>query len=87
MASCIDGFRQKISLSSRNIRISFRKLENFCYKHFSNVSTVRLKHFAQETLGDSLLAAVLLAERDDLEVAEFLAKVEVWLNLLSKERQ
>ena len=47
------------------------------------VNLGRLKGFALESLPEhSILRALLLAEPDELEVAEFLAKMDVWLKLL-----
>lgn len=46
-----------------------------------------LKRFALEKLPqDSPLREVLLCERDELEVSELLARLEIWLLLLRRIR-
>ncbi len=46
----------------------------------------RLKGFAFERLGgNSRLKVVLLSERDQLTVTDFLAKMNIWLKLLNIE--
>ena len=46
----------------------------------------RLKGFASERLGgNSQLKVVLLSERDQLTVTDFLAKMDIWLKLLNIE--
>jgi hypothetical protein len=48
------------------------------------VNIVRLKNFAAERLPHHLaLRDVLLSERDEIPIPEFLAKLQVWLALLS----
>ena len=46
----------------------------------------RLKGFASKRLGgNSQLKVVLLSERDQLTVTDFLAKMDIWLKLLNIE--
>ena len=46
----------------------------------------RLKGFASERLGgNSQLKVVLLSEKDQLTVTDFLAKMDIWLKLLNIE--
>ena len=46
----------------------------------------RLKGFASERLrGNSRLKVVLLSEKDQLIVTDFLAKMDIWLKLLNIE--
>lgn len=46
----------------------------------------RIRRFAQERLPiDSPLRDVLLAEKDELSIQDFLAKMDVWLKLLRRE--
>ncbi len=50
----------------------------------ATVSTRRLKEFVLNRFAeDHPLRQVILAERDSLTVAEFLAKLETWLVLLN----
>jgi hypothetical protein len=48
------------------------------------VSIRGLKNFVlREMLEDHALRSVILAEKDELQVAEFIAKLEIWSVLLS----
>jgi len=50
------------------------------------VRITRLKDFAVNSLPkDSRLREVILNERDELDVNEFVAKIDVWLKLLKME--
>jgi hypothetical protein len=50
------------------------------------VRITRLKDFAVDSLPrDSRLREVILNERDELDAAEFVAKIDVWLKLLRTE--
>jgi hypothetical protein len=47
------------------------------------VTILTLKKFAMEKLtSQSALRSVLLAERDEIPVADFLSRIPVWLTLL-----
>jgi hypothetical protein len=47
----------------------------------------RLKQFALESLpAESPLRSVLLSEADQLSIQDYLAKMDLWLKLLSLER-
>ena len=47
---------------------------------------MRLKRFASDNLpSNSRLRSVLLSERDQLKVNDFLAKMDVWMTLLNME--
>jgi len=45
------------------------------------VDVRRLKDFASQLPKDSALRELLLTERDELEVCDFLSKMSVWLRL------
>ncbi len=50
------------------------------------IDIVRLKRFASDKLpGNSRLGSVLLSERDQLKVNDFLAKMDIWITLLNLE--
>jgi len=50
------------------------------------IEILRLKRFASDKLpGSSRLGRVLLSERDQLNVNDFLAKMDVWIMLLNLE--
>lgn len=52
----------------------------------SRLDMRRLKDFALKTLPeDSKLRILLLSEKDELSVEEFVAKVGIWLKLLTLE--
>jgi len=54
----------------------------------SRVDLRPLKQFASENLGrQSALQEVLLAEKNEIPAAEFLAKLPTWLVLLRREEQ
>jgi len=52
----------------------------------STVSIRKLKEFAYEKLPrNSFLRELLLWEKDELTVTEYIAKISVWLKLFRKE--
>ena len=56
------------------------------YLSIGMIEILRLKRFASDKLpGSSRLGRVLLSERDQLNVNDFLAKMDVWIMLLNLE--
>jgi hypothetical protein len=52
------------------------------------VHTQRLKDFAfKEIPRDNVLRELLLGERDELEITEFISKIDIWLRLLRRNHQ
>ncbi|MBS7656282.1 hypothetical protein KEJ50_07315 [Candidatus Bathyarchaeota archaeon] len=54
-------------------------------KSSKRLSIKQLKDFALKLPKGSVLRGVLLLEKDELEVNEFLIKMDVWLKLLKME--
>jgi hypothetical protein len=49
----------------------------------SKIDMVRLKSFANSRLkGNQVLQKLILNERDEIPVEEFLIKVKIWLNII-----
>ena len=49
------------------------------------VDIQRLKNFAfKEIPRDNLLREILLSERDELEIIEFVSRIDIWLRLLRR---
>lgn len=54
----------------------------------NKIKIERLKQFVLEELPtNSALRDILLAEKEELSKEEFLAKMDIWLNLIRKEIQ
>ena len=65
--------------------LSQYRSENFPLKT-STLKTSRLKEFAISALPEgSALRNILLGEMDEVDVDEFVAKIDIWLRLLRKE--
>lgn len=56
------------------------------YTNPSKVNIQRLKDFALRFPKESLIRDLITAEKDELEVTEFIAKMDLWLKILERSR-